>query len=312
MNELEQRQQQCTLLKDKSLDELATMYTDVDVQSKLIMGAILLEGRERFPSNNEFGQWCSPIFGGQTQQTTNNLMHLARFFKNRSFEKVGLSVGYIISSPATEEYASYLYDDVVASYDKTGKYSTIKEVKENLDFRMKDSPAGRKKAEAKRQKENEQYQREEEIDACKQDANELFKYIHSLFAKKKLSIEDQATLRNLTTAENVWSRGYDELKAEIDGLFDGMKDTKWNNEKVDEEVDPDDVINPETGEAYWRSDADKAYSKARRERNNMFNEVFLASPGQVIANILKEFPDLKKKVFKVMSQHLHPDMKSGD
>jgi hypothetical protein len=48
-------------LSDLSLDELANRYFEIDTQSRLLKGAILLEARSRFKADIEFGNWIKGV-----------------------------------------------------------------------------------------------------------------------------------------------------------------------------------------------------------------------------------------------------------
>ena len=98
-------------LSSFTLDELVAQYIDVDRQSHLLKGQILLEARRRFVSNQEFGEWRSLNFSGLPQQTANNLMNLARYFneKTRPLAHIPVSVGYLISAPINEPISEIVY-----------------------------------------------------------------------------------------------------------------------------------------------------------------------------------------------------------
>ncbi|CAG1021738.1 hypothetical protein DOJK_01209 [Patescibacteria group bacterium] len=99
-----------------SLDDLANQFIEIDRQSHILKGQILLEARRRFPSNQEFGKWRSLNFGGRLpQQTANNLMCLAKFFDetNRPLGNIPVSAGYLISAPKHEDIAEQIYERVL-------------------------------------------------------------------------------------------------------------------------------------------------------------------------------------------------------
>ena len=97
-------------LSTLSLDELANRFEDIEQQGQLLQGRILLEARNRFKSDKEFGQWCSQsiCLGSQPQRT--RLMNLARFFEGREMEKIGLSAAYEISAPINADIAVDVYE----------------------------------------------------------------------------------------------------------------------------------------------------------------------------------------------------------
>lgn len=97
-------------LKTLSLEQLAQQFDDVEQQGQLLQGRILLEARERFRSDKEFGQWCSQsiCLGSQPQRT--RLMNLARFFEGRELEKISISAAYEISAPINADIANEIYE----------------------------------------------------------------------------------------------------------------------------------------------------------------------------------------------------------
>jgi hypothetical protein len=100
-------------LSSLSLDDLAAQYIEIDRQSHILKGRILLEARRRFPSNQEFGEWRSLNFSGRLpQQTANNLMSLARFFDDsqRPLGNIPVSAGYLIAAPKYEAIAEQVYE----------------------------------------------------------------------------------------------------------------------------------------------------------------------------------------------------------
>jgi len=119
-------------LSSLTLDDLVSQYIEVDRQSHILKGRILLEARRRFPSNKEFGDWRSLNFSGRLpQQTANNLMSLARFFDefNRPLGNIPVSAGYLISAPKYEDIAEQVYERVLA-LDKPSLIDVKKIIKE--------------------------------------------------------------------------------------------------------------------------------------------------------------------------------------
>jgi hypothetical protein len=101
-------------LKELSLDELVIRFEDIDRQSHLLKGKILLEARSRFESDKEFGRWVSTQSNclGRSQKTRNRLMHLAGFFTdNKDLEGISISAAYEISSPLNKEIAEKVYEE---------------------------------------------------------------------------------------------------------------------------------------------------------------------------------------------------------
>ncbi|MEE9338223.1 MAG: hypothetical protein V3U87_09100 [Methylococcaceae bacterium] len=112
-------------LQGLSLDDLAIQYAEIDQQSNLLKGNILLEARSRFPSDKEFGQWISThsLCVG-SQQSRNRLMHLADFFcDGRDMEGITITAAYEISAPVNRDKAMTVYHEV------RGKNLSVKEVK---------------------------------------------------------------------------------------------------------------------------------------------------------------------------------------
>jgi len=128
-----------------SIEELALQYLEIDRQSHLLKGKILLEARTRFQSDKEFGQWVSThsLCVG-SQQSRNRLMHLASFFDdNRDMTGIAITAAYEISSPANEAKAAEVYKEVY------GKNLSVKKVKELLQGDIKKEVKGRKKTSLK-------------------------------------------------------------------------------------------------------------------------------------------------------------------
>jgi hypothetical protein len=117
-------------LSSLTLDELVAQYIDIDRQSHLFKGQILLEARRRFISNQEFGEWRSLNFSGLPQQTANNLMNLARYFneKTRPLAHIPVSVGYLISAPINEPIAEIVYKKTLEI-----EKPTLKDVRDLID-----------------------------------------------------------------------------------------------------------------------------------------------------------------------------------
>ena len=117
-------------LSSLTLDELVAQYIDIDRQSHLLKGQILLEARRRFISNQEFGEWRSLNFSGLPQQTANNLMNLARYFneKTRPLAHIPVSVGYLISAPINEPISEIVYKKTLEI-----EKPTLKDVRDLID-----------------------------------------------------------------------------------------------------------------------------------------------------------------------------------
>ncbi|GAW86415.1 hypothetical protein bplSymb_SCF02601P050 [Bathymodiolus platifrons methanotrophic gill symbiont] len=108
-----------------SLEELANQFIEIDRQSHLLKGQILLEARGRFPSDKEFGQWASThsLCVG-SQQSRNRLMHLADFFSDgRTMAGITITSAYEISAPINRGKALIVYDEI------QGRNLPVKQVK---------------------------------------------------------------------------------------------------------------------------------------------------------------------------------------
>lgn len=118
-----------------TLDELAIEYESVERQAQLLQGKILLEARNRFLSDKEFGQWCAThsICVG-SQQQRNRLINLARFFDGRELDKIGISAAYEISAPSNADIAEEIYETV------RGKDMSVAEVKREIAKRKGENP----------------------------------------------------------------------------------------------------------------------------------------------------------------------------
>lgn len=111
-------------LADLTLEQLADRYKDIDRQSQMMKGLILLEARNRFSSNQEFGNWVVNIgLSDDSFQNRNLFMNLARFFQNRKMSGISLTVAYEISRPSNENIAEKIYEYAL---DKNLKVSEIK------------------------------------------------------------------------------------------------------------------------------------------------------------------------------------------
>ena len=96
-----------------SLDDLAFRFESIERQGQLMQGLILLEARNRFKSDNEFGAWIEKTGGAiysTCRQHRTKLMNLARFFEKRSIEKISISAAYEISAPINADIAVDVYE----------------------------------------------------------------------------------------------------------------------------------------------------------------------------------------------------------
>jgi hypothetical protein len=99
-------------LSDLTLDELAYRYFEIDNQSRLLKGKILLEARSRFKADIDFGNWIRGVelFDTYHRSQLHNLMNLARFFSDRNMDGISVTVGYEISKPSNSDIAQDLYN----------------------------------------------------------------------------------------------------------------------------------------------------------------------------------------------------------
>ena len=115
-------------LKDLSLDELANRYETIDQQSQMLKGLILLEARNRFASNNEFGDWIKSVktLCLDRQEVRTRYMNFARYFKERELGGISLSAAYQISAPANQAVANEVYEYA------SGKNLSVAEVRKKI------------------------------------------------------------------------------------------------------------------------------------------------------------------------------------
>ncbi|MEI6746887.1 MAG: hypothetical protein WCL34_13065 [Methylococcaceae bacterium] len=106
---IEQQLPDLTIL---TLDELAARYNSIDQQSQLFKGLILLQARERLPSNKEFGNWIKSIQALclDNQPTLTRYMNFAKYFKDKDRTGISLTAAYEISAPANEDVADKIYE----------------------------------------------------------------------------------------------------------------------------------------------------------------------------------------------------------
>jgi hypothetical protein len=98
-----------------TLEQLKDRYLTIHGQSQMMKGLILLEARDRIPSDKEFGQWAATIglSDSSSFQTRNVYMNLARFFKDRDMTGILLTSAYEISKPSNSGIAEEIYSEVL-------------------------------------------------------------------------------------------------------------------------------------------------------------------------------------------------------
>ena len=102
-------------LTSLSLDDLVQVCNDVDGQSKLMKGSVLLEARSRPECNSDikFGKFRSENFSDLSEKMAGMLMDLARFFTDdRPLGNIPISIAYEISAPKNKEHADAMYKAV--------------------------------------------------------------------------------------------------------------------------------------------------------------------------------------------------------
>ena len=116
-------------LGDLTLDELAYRYFEIDNQSRLLKGKILLEARSRFKADIDFGNWIRGIelFDTYHRSQLHNLMNLARFFSDRDMDGISVTVGYEISKPGNSDIAEDLYNSAL------NKNLSVAQIKAEID-----------------------------------------------------------------------------------------------------------------------------------------------------------------------------------
>jgi hypothetical protein len=99
-------------LSTLSNEELIERYCDIEQQFQFMKGAILLELRNRFPSNIEFGNWVKSVSAlcADGHQTLNRYMHFANYFKDKDSTGISLTACYEISAPVNEDVADKVYE----------------------------------------------------------------------------------------------------------------------------------------------------------------------------------------------------------
>lgn len=121
-------------LKKLSLDELVLRYKEIDQQSQLFKGHILLEARRRFKSNIEFGKWLSVNFTELNSSNTGKLINLAKFFQgDKNLDGIPVSAGYLLSSPNNKDIAEKVYNDIKQKQLKLNEIKKIINQYKNID-----------------------------------------------------------------------------------------------------------------------------------------------------------------------------------
>lgn len=132
---IEQQLPDLTIL---TLDELAERYNSIDQQSQLFKGLILLEARERLPSNKEFGKWIKSIQALclDNQPTLTRYMNFAKYFKDKDRTGISLTAAYEISAPANDDVADKIYEYAL------NKNLSVVEIKKQIQIEKGVQPEG--------------------------------------------------------------------------------------------------------------------------------------------------------------------------
>jgi hypothetical protein len=116
-------------LKALTLEQLADRFESIGNQAQLLLGNILLEARERFESDIEFGEWITNIGGtlcSTSRQHRTRLMNLARFFKGKELLGISLTAAYEISAPVNKDVADKIYEYAL------NKNLSVEEIKKSI------------------------------------------------------------------------------------------------------------------------------------------------------------------------------------
>lgn len=112
-----------------SLDDLAQQYREIDQQSHLLKGKIILAARSKFNSDRQFGAWLSDNLSDLNPKQAHRLMCLADFFNeksNLSMKGISISACYELSAPKNRPIARDVYFEVA------GRGLPLEEVREKL------------------------------------------------------------------------------------------------------------------------------------------------------------------------------------
>lgn len=112
-----------------SLDDLAKQYREIDRQSHLLKGRIILAARAKFNSDKQFGIWLSDKLSDLNQKQAHRLACLAEFFdeqSNFSMTGISLSACYELSAPKNRSFAKDVYFEIA------GRGLSLAEVREKL------------------------------------------------------------------------------------------------------------------------------------------------------------------------------------
>jgi hypothetical protein len=194
-------------LSDLSLDELAIRFHQIDSQAQLLKGLILLEARERFKSNNEFGQWVVDVgLSADNRQNRNLFMNLAKFFKDRDMTGISLTAAYEISRPDNAEVAEDIYAYALNKNLKVAevkrKIEIAKSITSNNNNEIKENTINSESAEIKK---------DEEIDVIKK----IIAFVNSFEsdANKKIELLEKSiqNIKHKLSGDNADSKNIDHM-----------------------------------------------------------------------------------------------------
>jgi hypothetical protein len=131
-------------LNDMTTEQLADRYVDINSQSQMMKGLILLKARELFLSNKEFGDWVNSVHGlsVDSQQNRTLFINLASFFKDRDMSGISLTAAYAISSPANQDVAEDVYQEVLNKNLHVKEVKRLIKQKKAITVATSDNPDG--------------------------------------------------------------------------------------------------------------------------------------------------------------------------
>lgn len=113
--------------------ELADWYLQIDNQSQIFKGLILLEGRRRHPSHKEFNKWIqNQGLDIDSPSSRTSFMQLAKFFGNRPMGDIPLTAAYEIAAPKNQEVAEVVYEEVLNKNFSVDDIKTLIEQKKSV------------------------------------------------------------------------------------------------------------------------------------------------------------------------------------
>jgi hypothetical protein len=122
------KQQMLDELRLMSLEQIAERAEAITVQSRQMLSFILLEARERFPSNQEFGAWRLTVLGLSDYSVAHiaAMLNYARFARNHDMTKIDWTAALEIAKPVNIDVSEKVW-----AYAK-GKNLPVAEVKRQI------------------------------------------------------------------------------------------------------------------------------------------------------------------------------------